>query len=222
MRDKKPMLTQFGAAWVVKITKTNTAEDLMRSCLRNYAYFPFILSVAVSGFLLCAPASAQQDVTPKMQPKIDAYKKKLQEWAAHPDLVKSVKEANAKGPVPGMANAKWRELKENDPAVENFVKNPVGQLVTKWMNEDAKGINKVVVSGDKSQRVAFTSMPAIYIGKGRPNFDTSFDEGKVWQQAQVQPDPSTQIPTVQVSAPVRDGGKIIGVLLVSLTAVALQ
>lgn len=191
----------------------------MQSYSRSLAY---ILAIAVCGLFCSAPASAQQDVTAQMQPRIDAYKKKIQEWAAHPELVKNVKEANAKGPVPGMANAKWRELKENDPAVENFVKNPVGQLVTKWMNEDAKGINKVVVSGDKSQRIGFTSMPAIYIGKGRPNFDTSFDEGKVWQQAQIQPDPSTQIPTVQISAPVRDGGKTIGVLLVSLTAAALQ
>ena len=51
---------------------------------------------------------------------------------------------------------------------------------------------------------------------------TSFNDGKVWQQAQVQPDPSTNIPTVQVSAPIKDGGKTIGVLLVSLTAAALQ
>ena len=185
-------------------------------------HFAYILTVALCGLLFQVPASAQQDVTPKMQPKIDAYKKKIQEWAAHPGLVKDVKEANAKGPVPGMANAKWRELKENDPAVDIFVKNSVGQLVTKWMNEDPKGINKVVVSGDKSQRIGFTSMPAIYIGKGRPNFDTSFDEGKVWQQAQVQPDPSTHIPTVQISAPIKDGGKVIGVLLVSLTAASLQ
>ena len=189
---------------------------------RNFTRFPLMLAVAACGLFFLTPAAAQQDVTPKMQPRIDAYKKKIQEWAAHPELVKTVKEANAKGPVPGMANAKWRDLKENDPAVDNFIKNPLGQLVTKWMNDDAKGINKVVVSGDKSQRVAFTSMPAIYIGKGRPNFDTSFDEGKVWQQAQVQPDPSTQIPTVQISAPVKDGGKVIGVLLVSLTAAALQ
>ena len=186
---------------------------------RNYGYR---LVAAICGIIAFAPALAQQDVTPKMQPRIDAYKKKIQDWAAHPELVKGVKESNAKGPVPGMANAKWRELKENDPLVESFVKNPVGQLATQWMNEDPKGINKVVVSGEKSQRIGFTSMPAIYIGKGRPNFDTSFDEGKVWQQAQVQPDPSTQIPTVQISAPVRDGGKVIGVLLVSLTAAALQ
>ena len=194
----------------------------MESLMRHYAYCGRMLALAACAVFLSGQAAAQQDVTAKMQLKIDTYKKKIEQWAAHPELAKGVKEGIAKGPTPGMANAKWRELKEQDPLVESFVKNPVGQLVTRWMNEDPKGINKIVVSGDKSQRIGFTSMPAIYIGKGRPNFDTSFEQDKVWQQAQVQPDPSTQIPTVQISAPIKDGGKVIGVLLVSLTAAALQ
>ena len=94
----------------------------MQSYSRHYTHLLFVPAIAVCSLLSIASASAQQDVTPKMQPKIDAYKKKIQEWAAHPALVKDVKESNAKGPVPGMANAKWRELKENDPAVETFVK----------------------------------------------------------------------------------------------------
>lgn len=158
------------------------------------------------------------DVTPKMQPKIDTYKKQAAAWAADPLIIKAVKEANAKGPIPQMGNAKWRELKEDDPVVKAFVENPAGQHMTKWMNADAKGINKIVLTGDKSHRVAFTSMPAIYIGKGKPNFDTSFNDGKVWQQGETKPDPSTNIESVQISAPVKDGDKVIGVLLVALTA----
>lgn len=162
------------------------------------------------------------DVTAKMQPKIDAYKKQAAAWAADPLIVKAVKESNATGPIPMMGNAKWRELKESDPVVKGLVDNAAGQIVTKWMNADAKGINKIVLSGDKSHRVAFTSMPAVYLGKGRPNFDTSMNDGKVWQQGESKPDPSTNIDTVQISAPVKDGSTVIGVLLVSLTAANLQ
>lgn len=162
------------------------------------------------------------DITPKMQPKIDQYKKQAVSWAADPLIVQAVKDANAKGPIAGMGNAKWKELKESDPVVSGFVTSPTGQLLTKWMNADAKGINKIVLSGEKSQRVAFTSMPAVYLGKGRPNFDTSMNEEKVWQQDESKPDPSTNIDTVQISAPVVDGGQVIGVLLVSLTADALK
>lgn len=172
--------------------------------------------VTLALFLAAAPLQAG-DITAKMQPKIDTYKKQATAWAADPSIVQAVKDANAKGPIPGMGNAKWRELKETDPTVTAFVTSATGKLLTKWMDADAKGINKIVLSGDKSQRVAFTSMPAIYIGKGKPNFDESMS-GKVWQQGESKPDPSTNIDTVQISAPVKDGGKVIGVLLVSLTA----
>ena len=161
------------------------------------------------------------DITPKMQTKIDTYKKQAATWAADPAIVKAVKESNAKGPIPMMGNAKWRELKEDDPIVKGLVDNPVGQMITKWMNADAKGINKVVLTGNKSQRVAFTSMPAIYIAKGKPNFDEAFD-GKLWNQGESKPDPSTDIDTVQIAAPVKDGSDVIGVLLVSLTAANLK
>ena len=173
--------------------------------------------------ILCSwvGAASAGDITPKMQPKIDTYKKQAATWAADPAIVKAVKDANAQGPISGMGNAKWRELKETDPIVSGFVTSATGQLLTKWMNADAKGINKVVLTGNKSQRVAFTSMPAIYIAKGKPNFDEAFD-GKLWNQGESKPDPSTDIDTVQIAAPVKDGSDVIGVLLVSLTAANLK
>ncbi len=174
--------------------------------------FAWLMVIPFTGSVLAG------DVTSKMQPKIDAFKKQIVGWAADPLIVKAVKDANAKGPIPMMGNAKWRELKEVDPIVKAFVDHPAGQLMTKWMNIDAKVINKIVLTGDKSHRVAFTSMPAIYIGKGKPNFDSSFKDGKVWQQGESKPDPSTNIESVQISAPVKDGDKVIGVLLVALTA----
>ena len=170
-------------------------------------------------FMIFGAAQAG-DITPKMQKSIDAYKAKAVKWAADPVIVKAVKEANAKGPIPMMGNAKWRDIDEKDPLITGFETNAAGQVITKWLNEDAKGINKIVVSGNRSHRVAFTSMPAIYIGKGKPNFDEAFD-GKVWQQPETKPDPSTQVESVQIAAPIKDGSEVIGVLLVSLTAAAL-
>lgn len=177
--------------------------------------------VAGIASLLWVGVASAGDITAKMQPKIDAYLKQAAAWAVDPQIVKAVKEANAAGPIPMMGNAKWRELKENDPIVSGLVTNPTGQLLTKWMNADAKGINKIVLSGNKSHRVAFTSMPAIYIGKGKPNFDEAFG-GKAWRQAESKPDPSTNIDTVQIAEPVKEGGTVIGVLLVSLTAANLK
>lgn len=175
-------------------------------------------AVMLAGWMSMASAG---EITPKMQIKIDAYKKQVATWAANPAIVKVVKHANGRGPIPMMGNAKWRELKETDPIVSGFVSNPTGQMLTKWMSADPKGINKIVLSGNKGQRVAYTSMPAIYIGKGKPNFDAAFED-KVWSQPESKPDPSTEIDTVQIAAPVKEGDDVIGVLLVSLTAANLQ
>ena len=38
-------------------------------------------------------AAMAADITPKMQPKIDKYKKQAEMWAADPLIVKSVKES---------------------------------------------------------------------------------------------------------------------------------
>lgn len=78
----------------------------------------------------------------------------------------------------------------------------------------------MVLCGNKGQRVAFTSMPAIYIGKGKPNFDEAFD-GRLWHQGESKPIPA-RISIPCRSAPVKDGGQVIGVLLVSLTASGLH
>lgn len=188
---------------------------------RSFSCLYRIACTLLVAFAVATPLRAA-DLTPKMQLKIDTYKKQAAVWAANPVIVQAVKESNAKGPIPGMGNAKWRDLKEDDPVVKGLVSNPAGQLMTKWLNADANGINKIVLSGDRSHRVGFTSMPAAYLGKGKPNFDTSFDDGKVWQQGETKPDPSTNIESVQISAPVMDGGKTIGVLLVALTAGHLQ
>jgi hypothetical protein len=181
---------------------------------------PRLLLATLTLSFLTTPLFAA-DIAPAMQPKIDQHKKQAVRWATDPLIVQAVKDANAQGPITGLGNAKWREIKETDALVQGFITNSAGQLLTKWMTADAKGINKIVLSGAKSQRVAFTSMPAIYLGKGKPNFDEAMD-GKLWQQGETKPDPSTNIDTVQIAAPVKDGDEVIGVLLVSLTASNLQ
>ena len=173
-------------------------------------------SIGIAAFLCCSAAHAGA-ITPVIQQKVDAYKEKAITLAADPALVKSVKEANAKGAIPGMDNAKWGPIPETDPIAAEMVSNPAGKLLTQWMNADAKGLNKLVLTGKHGQRFAFTSKPASYMSKDKPHFSESFT-GKTWQMKETQPDPSTKIETVQITVPVKDGKEIIGVLLLSLTA----
>lgn len=186
----------------------------------NLKFRPRSLATVI---LLAAYAGAAWSaaITPEMQKKIDAYKTRAAALAADPALVKSVKEANAKGAIAGMDNGKWEQLPETNPVVSEMVTNPAGQLLTKWMSEDAQGLNKLVLTGNQGHRFAFTSKPVSYMSKEKTHFTESFS-GKVWQQKEAQPDPSTKIETVQITVPVLDAGQVIGVLLMSLTAENLR
>ncbi len=194
----------------------NTFERYKRSLIKSYAWL--VMAVV----LLMLPAfAAAGDIKPKMQQKINEYKKKAVEWAAHPEIVKATREANAKGPI--MGNVKWRELKDDDPLLQSFSTNATAKLLVKFMEADARIVNKIALSGNKGHRVAYTPVQKrlAYIAAGKPNFDESLD-GNVWQQGESRPDPNTNIDSVQITVPVKDGGKVIGVLLLSLTAANLQ
>lgn len=167
--------------------------------------------------LFCFGTAWAGAITPEMQQKIDAYKAKAATMAADPALIQAVKEANTKGPIAGLDNAKWEKLADNSPVASEMVNNAAGKLLTKWMNEDTKSLNKLVLTGKQGNRFAFTSKPASYMSKDKTHFSESFT-GKNWQMKETQPDPSTKIETVQITVPVKDGGNTIGVLLLSLTA----
>lgn len=177
-----------------------------------------VLGAALSVFSI---ASYTAPITPKMQPNIDQYKRQAVMWASEFRIVQAVKEANAKGPIAGLDNAKWRQLKEADPVVQGFITSPSGEQLMRWMEDDTRGINKLVLSGAESQRVAFTAKPTLYFAKGFQNFDVAMN-GEIWQQSESKPDSMNKIDTVQIAVPVKDDNKVIGVLLVYLKAENLK
>ncbi len=151
-----------------------------------------------------------------MQAKVEAYKKKLVDWAANPVIVKAVKEANAKGGmIPGMNNGKWDELADSDPLVTGILSTPASKLVKQW--EADKGINKLFVRDEKGNMVAGSAKSLIYNAAARPPVKEAM-KGKAWNAEEIKPDPTTQIKSVHVSAPVLDGGQVIGVIHTAVTA----
>lgn len=176
-----------------------------------------ILSAAflLTGLALYAAQSLAELPAP-LQAKVETYKKKLTEWAANPAIVKAVKESNAKGgTLPGMTNGQWDELAENDPQVMSLLATPASNLVKQW--EADKGINKLFVRDEKGNMVAGSGKSLIYNAAARPPFKEAM-KGKAWAANEVKPDPTTQIKSVHVSAPVLDGGKAIGVIHSAVTA----
>lgn len=183
--------------------------------MKTTTLLPNISKVSLSiffGTAVLAAGIAQADpISPAVQAKVDTYKKSLVEWAANPLIVSAVKESNSKGGIAGMSNSKWDELGDNDPVVAGLNQNAAAKQIAKW--EESKAIEKLNLRDEKANLVAFSShsgKPLLYNNASRPPFQNGLKGA--WAANEVKPDPTTQKKTVQISAPVMDGGKTIGVL----------
>jgi C4-dicarboxylate-specific signal transduction histidine kinase len=162
---------------------------------------------------LCV-GTASADLPPDLQGKVDKYKAKLSEWANDPAVVSAVKEANAKGGA-ALSNAKWEDMSDKDPAVTAILSNPASAKVKAW--EEDKAINKLYVRDKDGNLVAGSNKPLLYNVSSRPPFQAAI-KGAAWAAKEAKPDPTTQIKSVQISAPIKDGGQVIGVLHSAVSA----
>jgi hypothetical protein len=76
-------------------------------------------------------------------------------------------------------------------------------------------VSEAFLSGADGFKVAFLSKPTNWSHKGKPKHDVPMT-GKTWQ-GPVEVDESTGTQQVQVAVPVKDGGKVIGSLVVGLS-----
>ncbi|SFV15838.1 PDC sensor domain-containing protein [Pseudoduganella namucuonensis] len=169
---------------------------------------------ACMAFASCSAAAAEAFSAP-LQAKVEKYKKKLVEWAADPAIVAAVKEANSKSNPTGMTNSKWVEVEEKSPAATAFSTSKAGALVKKW--EEDQNINKLVVRDEKGNLVAASTKPLLFNNAVRPVYIQAI-KGETWAATAIAPDPTTQIKSVQASAPVFDGKKVIGVIHAGITS----
>jgi len=173
------------------------------------------LGMSVAACVLASTSLlAQAEVPAALQPKVEKYKKQLVEWAAAPALVAAVRDANGKASG-AMTNAKWNDLEDKDPAVVATMSGPVASQIIKW--EEDKNINKLYLRDMKGNLIAGSSKALLFNAAARPPVANAL-KGAAWSDTDVKPDPTTQIKSVQVSTPVMDGGKVIGVLHASVTA----
>lgn len=167
--------------------------------------------VAIGASFAVLPARA--DLSPDVRAKVERYKAKLSEWAHNNVLVAAVREANARGAMLGMTNSKWNDLAETDPTVVGYQNNPAGRLLRSL--DDDKGISKLYLRDAKGNLVAGSNKPILYNNGNRAPFFEAF-KGAPFYAAEVKPDTTTQIKGVQLSVPVMDKGKPIGVLQTSV------
>ena len=182
-----------------------------------------VIGIVASLVLLATAAPvAALDLTPAVQAELDRLKQTAAEWAADPLIVGAVKAQNGKGPVAGMDNAKWKSIRRSDPTIQAFVQSPAGQFLKAKIQASSGTLDKAFLNAAQGEKVAFAEKTISYLHKGQEKFDVPMSTGKPWQMSKQWFDESLQGFALQVSAPVMDGGKVIGVLVASVPVVHLD
>lgn len=153
------------------------------------------------------------DISPDLQAKLDTYKSRLSQWAKDPVIINAVKKANSN--KASMDNKTWKSLSASDAKVKPFLTSSAGKKLYGW--EQDKSLGKLFLRDGKGNLVAGSKKPAIFNISSRPAF-TKAIRGKVWNSKKPKADPTTKISSIQLSIPVVDGGKEIGVLHTSIIA----
>ena len=182
-------------------------------------------SLAIAGITTALMTSrafaAAFELTPAIQKALDKQKAEAATWAADPVIVKAVKDQNAKGPIADMDNAKWKSVRRTDPMIDEFLNNDAARSL-KTKADAANGlVSEAFLSAAGGEKVAFLEKTSSYIHKGAPKFDVPFTTGAAWQ-GKAEFDESSQTYAIQVSVPVNDGGKAIGVLVMGVNLSHLE
>lgn len=176
------------------------------------AAFGALLAVAVA-----VPARAE--LPADLQAQVDRYKTQLSKWAQDKEVIAAVKRANESpdGPVSGMTGAKWIELTDADPQVNGLLNSSMAQKLKSWESAHKQALGKLYLRNKDGFLVAGTNKPLLYNNKATPVYKNGMGD-KAWGASEVKPDPTTQVGGVHVSAPVKDGGKTIGLLHTTVIA----
>lgn len=195
--------------------------------------FALVVAVVVSGSLASSspsnppnpvrPEGASKKIDAALQAKIDTWKKEAAKWAFDPIVSKQVAEHNAKGPIDGMTEDKWKVLKPRAAEVKAFETNPAGEFLKARLTESKGAVTEAFLNGAKGEKVAFTDKTSSYCHKGKAKFDKPFESKDAWQ-GEPEFDESTQIDSLQIAVPIlevrKDGDKdstvAIGVLVIGL------
>jgi hypothetical protein len=180
--------------------------------------------LAVAALALAATATYAQrafEISPAVQAEIDKQKSVIATWAASPEVVNGVREQNARGPIPGMDNTKWKATRRADLTVRGFQMNPAGRYLKRKLDESGVTYSEAFLNGARGEKVAFVEKTTSYIHKGQPKFDVPFQSAQAWQ-GKPELDDSSQMYMLQLAVPVLDQAKPIGVLVVGVNVSHLE
>ncbi len=173
--------------------------------------FALMTSMMVSFGLMAQDLSKDQRVL------VDKHIEQVKKWAADPEIVAAVKEANKSGPLAGMDQDKWSKAPVLDPAVRGFTKNKAAETLKK---QKAEYVSEMFLNASEGYKVAFLSKTSNWSHKTSAKHSDPM-AGKVWV-GKIEVDESSGTQQVQVGVPVMDGDKAIGSLVVGFALAKLK
>lgn len=185
-----------------------------------------LLTALVASLAVALPSQEKTkklEITKEMQQSIDDWKKTAAQWAADKAVVAAVVAQNAKGPIEGMDNKKWKTLRRRDAEVEQFTTNEAAKALAAKVKASNGVVGEAFVCAAKSEKVAFLEKTTSYLHAGAAKFDVPFGKLQVWQ-SEPSFDESTQTHSIQIAVPVldpKDEKHAIGVLVIGLDGTAL-
>jgi hypothetical protein len=180
-----------------------------------------VMLTACAGLQTTDKAGSCFAVMEQIQEKITWQVWNANGWAASPVVVEAVLAQNAKGPIPGMDNAKWKTVPESDAIVQGFINNEAAKFLKAEMAKTDGICTGAFLNAANGEKVAFTDKTGSYIHKGSAKFDVPFTSGKTWQ-GKPELDDSGKVYEIQISVPVLSEGKPIGALVVEIDGSKLE
>lgn len=175
---------------------------------------------------IAVTAAAQDDIKDaELEDLLRVKVRTVQHMALNPLLVRAVRQQNGSGLTAeevARREKAWRATKEVTPFKLSLQTSPAGQFL-KQQVERSTSFNEAFLTDNQGANVAAFPATSDYWQGDEEKWSASFNRGKgrVFIGA-LELDESTNTVAAQVSAPVLDRGKTIGVLVVGVTVNYLQ
>jgi hypothetical protein len=176
--------------------------------------------------LVTATANAQQDISrSELEELLRVKVRTVQHMALNPLLVRATRKQNASGLAAEEITRRdtaWRATKELTPFKLSLQTSPAGRFL-KQQVERSTSFNEAFLTDNQGANVAAYPATSDYWQGDEDKWSEAFNggDGRIYIGA-LALDESTNTVAAQVSAPVLDRGKTIGVLVVGVTINYLQ
>jgi hypothetical protein len=183
------------------------------------------LRLFVRAALACALlplGAAAQAPPPADDPAVQAQVAVLAGWARAPELVAAVRSQNALRASPEAIqeiDAQWIDG-EAEPRVQALMSNPCAEKL-KQLRAGGPAYREGLVMDDQGALVCITDRTSDYWQGDEPKWQRVFPAGEVFVD-RARYDTSARAILVQVSVPIKDGQRTIGVLTVGIERAKLE